>query len=623
MMRKRLVLLYLALVLVVAGTLSVAAYRSSARLYRQEVENRLLDNAALLGELLLPGDVQAEETGTWQPGTHDGLARQYAARLDVDHTGRFAQGRLRITLIREDGVVVGDSEADSTRLENHADRPELIAAKRAGKGSDERVSASTGIPYLYHARWFPEAAVFVRLALPLQALRDILTRVLWTALAGILVSLLLTGVLARVFSRVVTAPVVRISRQLSDMDPQQAGFRLPMQGDRDLGPLARNVNGLAERLETSVRALGERNAEVDTIISSLQTGLVAVDRQLRLVMVNPVAFGMLGARQTHDALGRPLVEVFRQESLLDMLEAGVRDNRSEQREVVLLDEGRRVLAISVCPILPRGEDGPAADGNLGALAHVADVTAVRRLEEMRSQFVANVTHELKTPLTSIRGFVETLRAGAISDERTASRFLEIIEIEVERLSGLIDDILALSEIEGLRNESGRETFALPALVGEVFGLVAAAAGERQVTLEVDMPEAMALVANRNRIKQLLLNLVDNAIKYNREQGRVTVAAVPLGAGGVEISVSDTGIGIPQAYQERIFERFYRVDPGRTRSAGGTGLGLSIVKHIAQLYGGTVSVQSEPDRGSRFVVNLPDVLPKAAGEAGRSSHGPVV
>ena len=605
-MRRRMVLLVLALVLVVAGILSVAAYRSSAQLYRQEVENRLLDNAALLGELLLPDGFQAEETRLWAPGTLDGLTRQYAARLDVDHTGRFSQGSLRITLIREDGVVVGDSEADSTNLENHADRPELTAARIVGTGSDERVSVSTGIPYLYHARWFPEAAVFVRLALPLQALRDILTRVLWTALAGIFVSLLLTGLLARVLSRVVTAPVVRITRQLSEMDPRQTGFRLATQGDRDLGPLARNVNGLAERLETSVRSLGERNAEVDTIISSLQTGLVAVDRQLRIIMANPVAFGMLGVRQSHEVLGRPLVEVFRQEALLDMLEAGVRENRSEQREVVLLDEGKRVLAISVCPILPRVGDERTTNRNLGALAHVADVTAVRRLEEMRSQFAANVTHELKTPLTSIRGFVETLRAGAIADEPTASRFLEIIEIEVERLSGLIDDTLALSEIEGLRSESVREPFSFATLVGEVFDLVAGAAEARQVSLSMDTPASLSLVANRNRIKQLLLNLVENAIKYNRERGQVIVGAMPLDTGGVQISVADTGIGIPQAYQERIFERFYRVDPGRARSAGGTGLGLSIVKHIAQLYGGTVSVDSEPDKGSRFVVTLADV-----------------
>ncbi len=633
-MRRRLVLLYLGLVFVVAAILSVAAYQSSARLYRQEVENRLLDNAALIGEILLASGGVSDEFPTLAPGAFDSTVRQYAARLAMDHTGRYEQGRLRITLIREDGVVIGDSEADSASFENHAARPELIAALDSGKGSDERTSVSTGVPYLYHARWFPEPGVFVRLALPLQALREILQRVLWAALAGVMVSLLLTGLLARLFSRVVTAPVVRISQQLSAMDSQHAGFRLASPGDRDLGPLTRNVNGLAERLEKSVQALGERNAEVDTIINSLQTGLVAVDRDMRLIMVNPVVFRMLGIQEPPDALGRPLIEVFRQETLLGMLEAGVRDSRSERRELVLLDEGKRVLEVHVCPIRPRTDDNKGASGmhgafpvpvggnsgNIGALAHVADVTAVRRLEEMRSQFVSNVTHELKTPLTSIKGFVETLRGGALTDERTAYRFLEIIEIEVERLAGLIDDTLALSEIEGMGTEVIREPFSLGTLASEVFGLVAAAADERRVTLRNDIPAALTLAANRNRLKQLLLNLVDNAIKYNRENGEVSVSAAASESGSVEIRVRDTGIGIPEAFQERIFERFYRVDQGRSRSGGGTGLGLSIVKHIAQLYGGTVTVNSESGGGSEFVVTLPAVDGAAREGARRSVYG---
>lgn len=625
MMSRRLVLLYLALVLVVAGVLSWSAYHATSRMYRQEVENRLLDNAAWLGEILLTGPENVEDLLAVAPGSYDERIRQYARRLAVDHTGRYAQGQLRITLIREDGVVLGDSEADSVTMENHGARPELVAAKVNGKGSDERLSASVGLPFLYHARWFPESGVFIRLALPLQALRDILLRVLQTALIGVAISLLLTAILARLFSRVVTAPVVRLTRQLSTMDAQHAGIRLPSPSDRDLGPLTRNVNGLAERLEESVQALGDRNAEMDTIISSLQTGLVAVDPQMRLIKANPVVFGMFGVREQPDVFGRPMVEVFRNGTLLAMLEAAVSENRCESRELVLFEGSKRVLEILVCPIRPlagsvdretAGEDMPE---NSGALAHVADVTSVRRLEEMRSQFVSNVTHELKTPLTSIRGFVETLRAGALSDERIASRFLEIIELEVERLSGLIDDVLSLSEIEGMKTESVRESFPLDVLVQEVLHLLEGAAAERGITLSGDIPEGLTLLANRSRVKQLLVNLVDNAIKYNRERGRVDVSGTTEPDGRILLRVSDTGIGIPEEFQERIFERFYRVDRGRARTQGGTGLGLSIVKHIAQLYGGTIDLKSEPGKGSTFEVTLQAQADPMRDQAGRNGH----
>jgi two-component system phosphate regulon sensor histidine kinase PhoR len=272
-------------------------------------------------------------------------------------------------------------------------------------------------------------------------------------------------------------------------------------------------------------------------------------------------------------------------------------------ELQLYKNGKRILQVHVSPIYPTDN----RTMNTGALAFINDITQVRKLEEMRSEFVSNVTHELKTPLTSIQGFVETLKEGAVNDPSVAEKFLDIIDIEADRLRSLINDILQLSEIESMKQDNEKQLFELCPLVEEVESMLANAASDKNVTLYNQTPSPLMLEADRHRMKQLLINLVDNAIKYNKPGGRVTVWAEIVGP-SLEIHVKDTGIGIPSDHTDRIFERFYRVDKGRSRAMGGTGLGLSIVKHIAQLYGGTVRVESEEGKGSEFIVTLPYTVP---------------
>jgi two-component system phosphate regulon sensor histidine kinase PhoR len=592
-MRKRIIVLYICLGLVVAVLLSLFMYRYSTNLYRQEVETLLLDNATLIGDAL------ARESFPLEPGGLDARAVRYAKLLALDDAGGRVQSRPRITFIREDGIVIGDSETDSVSMENHSDRSEVMDALRLGTGSSERSSATLGVLYAYHARYFAESRLVIRLALPLHELQAIRTGIIQSAALGVLGGIFVTGLLAFLFSRFVTSPVTNLSRQLSSLGGTQYRERLKSTDDAELGSLTKNVNLMAERLEQSIAALDDRNVKVDTIIKSLPNGLVAVDREMRLIMVNPVVFGMFGMKEQSEVIGHPVVEVFRNRSLLDLLEAVMKADRSEKREIVTYEGGKRILEVNACPILPI-HDGP---GNSGALAHVADVTGIRKLEESRSEFVSNVTHELKTPLTSIRGFVETLRSGAMQDEAVAEKFLVIIDIEADRLSRLIDDILSLSEIEGMKQEAALSEFLLAPLVEDVAEMLSAPAHDRNITVTLMIPEGFLMKANRNRIKQLLINLMDNAVKYNRDGGSVTVRADRLRGGRTAIRVTDTGIGIPDEFRERIFERFYRVDKGRTRSQGGTGLGLSIVKHIALLYGGNVTVDSEPGKGSTFIVEI--------------------
>lgn len=592
-MRKRIILLYICLVIVVATLISVSMYRFTTNLYRQEMETRLLDSAALMGEAITKGSYPDE------PGGLDEWAVRFAKLMAPDVREDNKENQPRVTFIRDDGVVLGDSQTDSRKMDNHANRPEVIAALQLGKGSNERASATLGTPYLYQARYFADRHLVIRLALPLGALDAIKSGIVLTGTLGVIGGIVITGFLAFLLSRFITFPVANLSRQLSSLTGTEYGNRLKSSDDAELGSLTNHVNVMAERLEQSISQLDDRNAKVDTIINSLQNGLVAVDRGMRLIMVNPVVYGMFGMKEQSGALGRPVVEVFRNRALLDLLEMAMKTNRPEKREIITYEGGKRILEVNACPILPMD----AALGNSGALAHVADVTGVRKLEEIRSEFVSNVTHELKTPLTSIRGFVETLRAGAMQDEAVADKFLDIIDIEADRLGRLIDDILSLSEIEGMKQETVLSEFLLGPLVEEVAEMLATAAQGRNITITVKVPEDFMMKANRNRIKQLLINLMDNAVKYNRDNGSVTIFAQRLRGGRTEIRVTDTGIGIPDEYRERIFERFYRVDKGRARSQGGTGLGLSIVKHIVQLYGGNVEVDSEIGKGSTFSVEI--------------------
>jgi len=245
----------------------------------------------------------------------------------------------------------------------------------------------------------------------------------------------------------------------------------------------------------------------------------------------------------------------------------------------------------------------SSNTNLGGIVFIQDITEIKKLEQIKTEFVSNVTHELKTPLTSIRGFIETLRNGAIDDPVVSERFLEIIDIEAERLSMLINDILQLSEIETGQEDSNLKTCKLRPIAQETLSILQSAADKKHITLCLEINESIEITANKDRIKQMLINLVDNGINYNSENGMVTIKAHKA-EGMLVISVKDTGIGIDKGHIPRIFERFYRVDKSRSRSMGGTGLGLSIVKHIVNLYNGDIIVKSELGKGSEFIIQFP-------------------
>ena len=364
-------------------------------------------------------------------------------------------------------------------------------------------------------------------------------------------------------------------------------------------------NAILSRIDERIFNQRSRNQALSVVMNQMQNGIIAVDDKLRVILVTPVAKQLLGI--TGSAQGMHINDASRDvrldQVLSDaMLQGGVYTNEVAARTAI--GRGHRPLRLYVSPMR---KDGKV----VGALAMVEDITELRRLEQVRTDFAANVSHELKTPLTSIRGFVETLLDGAIEKPEMARKFLNIIMLETERLTRLINDILSISKLESGMDEAPKERIRLDKVAFGVTEMLAIHAGEKEVRLSCHMnADPVYVIGNKDHVEQMLINLVENGIKYNKPGGSVTVQ-VFKNATEANLSVADTGIGIAEEHLPRMFERFYRVDKGRSRSMGGTGLGLAIVKHIVRTMHGEIEVHSKLGEGTEFLVTLP-LAPQSAG-----------
>ena len=363
-------------------------------------------------------------------------------------------------------------------------------------------------------------------------------------------------------------------------------------------PDVQMFNAIVGRIQDRVLRQASRNHALSVVMNQMQNGIIAVDGNLKVILVTPVAKKLLGI------IGNPegqLVSEASKDVRLDdvfneaMRQGGVYTNEVAARTAV--GRGHRPLRLYVSPMRNDGQV-------VGALAMVEDITEIRRLEQVRTDFAANVSHELKTPLTSIRGFVETLENGAIDNPEMAHKFLRIIMLETERLTRLINDILSISKLESGNDEVSIERLRLDKMAYDVADMLSIHAGEKEVTINCHLnKEPVNIMGNSDRVEQMLINLIENAIKYTKPGGSVTVQVF---SNGVEanVAISDTGIGIAEENLPRLFERFYRVDKGRSRQMGGTGLGLAIVKHIVRSMNGEIEVHSKLGEGTEFLITLP-------------------
>lgn len=525
-------------------------------------------------------------------------------RAEVARLGREAG--VRITLIRPNGEVVADSHEDPARMGNHGSRPEVVAALSGGWGTSQRRSATVDADMLYVARAIrggEGVAGVVRLALPLADVSARLLRVratvLWGGAACVLVALPL-GIAA---ARRITAPLAamtRVAEGLRDGDYTRrvhlsAGRRAARPSD-ELGVLGEALNRLGEELAQRIAAATRDEAQLRAILSGMVEGVVAVSDDDAILFFNRAAAAMLGL-EGESLRGRKLWEVSRSTPLADLLREARRAGRAVGREIALHQEGREIaLDARATPF--------SGGGVSGIVAVLHDVTHLRRLERVRRDFVANVSHELKTPLTSIKGYVETLLSGAVHDDQNNVRFLRKIEAHVGRLTALVQDLLSLARIESQEETLPLAPVRWGPIVEDVIQRHEEAMRRKNISWRLSLaPESPPAMGDPEGMTQIAENLLDNAVKYTPPGGRVDLR-VEASGGEVVLTVSDTGPGIPAKDLDRIFERFYRVDQARSRELGGTGLGLAIVKHFAQAMRGGVRVESVEGEGSRFIVSLP-------------------
>jgi len=421
-----------------------------------------------------------------------------------------------------------------------------------------------------------------------------------TLLAGLIVA---SVSFAALMTWSVLRPVRVLTQAAKEISDGNFGRRVEHTSRDEIGELAVQFNAMAVRLQETIDELNARSAEMESIINAMRSGLIAVDEQMHVIRINPVARGMFEVYG--DPKGKYVLDVTRNAKLESHLA-----NAMEQGELYTVDlpvriqRENRIIRLYITGLVQDNE-------SIGALALIEDITELKRLENVRVDFVANVTHELKTPLTSISGFVETLQHGAIDDPDASMRFLSIISTEADRLSRLIDDILSISAMEAGRKQEEFKRIPLAAYTQQVFEMLQQTVRVKNIELKlIDNSEGAAVLASEDKLKQLLINLIDNALKYTHENGHVDVT-VSIEGSKVHLDVKDDGIGIESQHFQRLFERFYRVDKGRSRSMGGTGLGLSIVKHILAELDGSIEVESEYGVGSVFKVTLPIARDEAA------------
>ena len=525
----------------------------------------------------------------------------------------MAASGARITVITEQGLVLADSQSDPQTMENHAGRPELVEALANGSGHSIRHSVTINRDLVYYAVRQSTATgrpVLLRFALPLSTVTSVLSEFRKSlAFASILILVVVGGAMLLV-SRRFTNRVERLtafSKRVAEGDFHPE----PASGSSDaLDALGASLNQTASRLDQTIRTLTEERNLSSAILGSMVEGVAVVNASERVLFTNPSFASILGMSAPPQP-GSGLVEVIRQTELIEAVRKVLKGEPRVESEIVTGTLRQHFFAATVAAVRTTQANG--------AVVVLHDITDLRKLERVRRDFVANVSHEFRTPLTAIQGFSETLLAGAMNDPQNRERFLGIIVEHARRLARLTDDLLMLSKMDADRLELEIRRLPVEQLVSSCIETAQPRAVEKDLRLSVNLGKNLPDIAgDRRRLTEVLQNLIDNAIQYTPGGGQIMVSAEATDL-EVVITVSDTGIGIPEADQPRIFERFYRVDVARSREVGGTGLGLSIAKHLMEAHKGKLWVESEVGHGSQFHFSVPIFDPERAAPRSRSTN----
>ncbi|HBJ9318816.1 TPA: PAS domain-containing protein [Listeria monocytogenes] len=507
----------------------------------------------------------------------------------------------RITVIDSKGDVVADTKKDPEKLDNHMNRPEVTDILKKGEsvGISIRESDSLGYSMLYVAvpvKHQGKTDGVLRISISLESV-DAAVAKLWGNLALIFgIALVIIAAISVFIARKITRPVREIIEVSTDLANHKYDSRIHGKISGELQDLSISVNTLAESLETQMFEIKQNEQRLNAIVQNLVSGVMLINVDKQVIMTNRTMYQILGETEI---TGKPFYEVIKSFALSQLIEATFETKTIQQKEIILYFPREMILDASVSPIL--GENGEIT----GIILLLHDITQIRHLENVRSEFVTNVSHELKTPVTALKGFAETLLDGAMYDEVLLKKFLTIIKEESDRLHRLIMDILALSRIEQNPVAENVELVDVDEVIEQSARTIFEMATEKniRVTIPEKTSASVMIETDRDKLQQIVINLLSNAINYTPVDGKVEVKLIEQEA-EVIIEVTDNGIGIPAKDIDRVFERFYRVDKARSRHSGGTGLGLSIVKHLVENCGGRIEVESQEEVGSTFRVTLP-------------------
>lgn len=492
---------------------------------------------------------------------------------------------IRQTLIDKNGYVLGDSVVDSETMDNHNNRLEVIEARKSGTGYSIRQSKTTNKETLYFATSISDGTI-VRSAIPMKIINGFEMTYIKYYILVMLTVLLVTLLFSSKLAYAIVKPIKDLEFITSRIAQGELHKRVIVPSKDELGELSNTFNYMADKLEISFKDSMEKQTKLEAILKSMDSGVIAVDINYKVMIINPYAKKIFGIKK--DIIGEKLLNNIRDFEFEDILR-----NEENNKEITIFWPEKRELRIKTAAIIN-------GDEQIGIVAVILDITDIKRLENIRSQFVTNVSHELKTPLTSIKGFAETLRF--VEDKDTKDKFLTIINDESDRLTRLIDDILTLSYIENTK-ETNNEEININETINDVAMLVKNLADKKRIIVSLKGEILPHIFGNRDKFKQMIINLVDNSIKYSGEDAEVVIAT-EYSEGNCIISIKDSGPGIEKEHIDRLFERFYRVDKSRSREQGGTGLGLAIVKHIVLSFNGTIQVDSTLGKGSNFIVKIP-------------------
>ncbi|EAE6184140.1 PAS domain-containing protein [Listeria monocytogenes] len=570
-------------VMVIVGIFSGELMKST---YLNMKENQLEDDAKILLQTTNMENLDLDKDAATIQKSLDPLGENIDAR---------------ITVIDSKGDVVADTKKDPEKLDNHMNRPEVTDILKKGEsvGISIRESDSLGYSMLYVAvpvKHQSKTDGVLRISISLESV-DAAVAKLWGNLALIFgIALVIIAAISVFIARKITRPVREIIEVSTDLANHKYDSRIHGKISGELQDLSISVNTLAESLETQMFEIKQNEQRLNAIVQNLVSGVMLINVDKQVIMTNRTMYQILGETEI---TGKPFYEVIKSFALSQLIEATFETKTIQQKEIILYFPREMILDASVSPIL--GENGEIT----GIILLLHDITQIRHLENVRSEFVTNVSHELKTPVTALKGFAETLLDGAMYDEMLLKKFLTIIKEESDRLHRLIMDILALSRIEQNPVPENVELVEVDDVIEQSARTIFEMATEKNI--QVIIPEktipSVTIETDRDKLQQILINLLSNAINYTPVDGKVEVKLIEQEA-EVIIEVTDNGIGIPAKDIDRVFERFYRVDKARSRHSGGTGLGLSIVKHLVENCGGRIEVESQEEVGSTFRVTLP-------------------